>query len=266
MSKKALITKVVITLSMVIMLVANIQGEEPPAWYPLGDLPSAIQIWDIIEIPGPPGMDAILIACGKKSGDNMQIWRSLDRGTTWELSNIYNGGWGCLMRLVYDSTINALFSVGYANGYYTVRYSTDYGSNWYPIAHPVVLREADAIDAVILDHKLYVAYNYWSAPFGLLFRLDISSSDPGNWTWEFVMQYPQITEIQKLLVKDGKLYVFGKDRDNNAIRVFTYDPGKLDHLAKRIGTIKEVEARWKSVRLEPETPGDGAVEEFPVLR
>jgi len=267
-------------LTMVLAVNMGLYAQAGPTWVPQGNLPYARVIKDIYEIPGTD----IVIAVGQRadgSHEEPSIWRSTDGGHTWSWWgwNFPNHGddeaiWYTFHQISYDTSRNILLSTcgGGAGDWQprTVWYSNDYGESWHYVNHPYYLvGDGDAASSVILNGKLYVIYEkliggtFYDSP--ILLALDYYDPNPDNWTWYFVRQYPQLdingthsTFWGVLAVKDGKLYVVGKDKNTDAIRIYTYEPSKLEATMQRIGTVAEMREYWEKLKdgLSNETPSD----------
>ena len=188
------------------------------------------------------------------------VYKSIDGGINWTHWGI-NPGAGTLYQFAYDSLNNKLFVCGDAANH-TIFYSINFGSNWYSIASPIQIGGGWAYSIKILGQKLYVAFKeklgnlqFYSA---LLYRLDFSDSDPANWFWEFVMQYPQLDHIMRLAVKDDILYLFGKDKTTDGLRIFTYNPAADGRQARRMENvvIREYPA---NTTVTTALPGEGSL-------
>ena len=228
----------------------SIQAQTGPSWLVQGDLYRAVKIWDMLEIPNTN----IILAAGKGYSTTASIWKSTNNGQNWERKFISWDTDNGVLQLAYDPNKNIVFgaignTVWSALNWKSIVYSTDQGETWVSIWHPAMLGDqAGANSIIFLNNKLYIAYmekhyengNYWGIYSAMLFRIDVSSYNPSDWYWEFLMQYPEMDYIMRLAEKDGKLYVFGKDWNSDAIRVFTYDTQTLDRMATRIGTVEEV--------------------------
>ena len=246
--------------------VSSLYPQAAPSWIPQGDLSGAYRVYDIFEIPNTN----IVIAVGQRVYRSYSgyyyygpaIWRSTNGGVTWSrrLALPTDGGyyWHAFHNIAYDSSRNMLFTACDTRdnyNYQTVWYSDDYGENWHPIYHPSIIGIAGADYCAVLDGKLYVFYPWqhvgmvYHTP--LLLALDYSDPNPDNWVWYLVKQYPQISSDGdfywgKLAVKDGKLYVIGKDKETDAIRIYTYEPSKLNSSMKRLGTVGEFRAYYEA--------------------
>ncbi len=238
-------------LLLLIFSLNNVWAQSGPSWLIQGDLQDATIINDFIEIPNTN----IIIAAGRSYNKYPSIWKSTNSGVTWTRKYYsWSSNYG-VVQLEYDNNKNIIFG---ALGQYvwnhfswkSIIYSTDQGENWNTITHPASLGEYSGANSILLlNNKLYIAYwpnhpengNYhWGDYSAMLYRIDVSDYNPSNWYWEFLMQYPELDYLMRLAEKDGKLYVFGKVWNSNAIRVFTYDTQTLDRMAVRIGTVEEV--------------------------
>ncbi|RMD92842.1 MAG: exo-alpha-sialidase [Calditrichaeota bacterium] len=221
-----------------------------PSWLIQGNLQDASQIRDFLEIPNTN----IIIAAGRKWSDQAALWKSTDNGNTWNKKYEKWAASNGAVQLEYAEAKNVIFA-GFGDAVWgqltwvSIVYSTDQGETWIEITHPAMLGDhAGANSILLLNNKLYIAYrenhsengNSWGIYSAMLFRIDVSDVNPSNWVWEFLMQYPELDFITRLADKDGKLYVFGKDKNSDAIRIFTYDPQTLDRMASRVGTVEEV--------------------------
>ncbi len=261
---------------VVLVFTQNIFAQEPPAWLPMGNLYRADKIWCFLEIPGT----SIILAGGRADRDEAGIWKSTDGGENWTLKlHTWYTAEG-VREFAFDANRNIIFAcVSNITGSYLewdpLWYSTDLGESWAAISNPTNLGYRAGIHSIVLDgNNLYVAFedvrpengNSWGIYSAMLYRLDISSADPNDWKWEFVMQYPELNYLMRLTINNGKLYVFGKDYERDAIRIFTHSLQKLNAMAVPVGTvgeiqrsIEEIEAQKSSVvdqSLEDETEGD----------
>ena len=241
-----------IFLFIFVLALSNGLAQSGPSWLIQGNLQDAYRVWDFLEIPNTN----IILACGQDDpswGIWAIIWKSTNGGYTWhKVLSEYQASEG-FVQFAYDQNKNIVFvCAGQLNNnmeWKSIYYSTDQGENWTSIVHPPTLgNHAGARSIVLLNNKLYIAYldyhtengNNWGMYSAMLYRIDVSDYNPSNWYWEFLMQYPELDYLMRLAEKDGKLYVFGKDWNSNAIRVFTYDTQTLDRMAVRIGTVEEV--------------------------
>ena len=213
-----------------LFLFSNLFAQEPPSWLQTGNLQSAYNVRDFLEIPNVN----VILACGKYDyySNGNGIWKSTDGGVTWALKGTSTHG--TLYQFAYDSLNHKIFVCG--NGGPNLFYSLNYGDNWASISNPVVGGGA-SYSIQIIGQKLYVAFHDNTFYSALLYRLDFSDPDPANWFWEFVMQYPQLDHIMRLTVKDDILYIFGKDKTTDGLRIFTYDPTAARRPARRMETV-----------------------------
>ena len=237
--------RTIFTLALLIATV--LYAQEPPAWLPMGNLDRADKIWTFLEIPGT----SIILAAGRADRDEAAVWRSTDGGQSW--SRPFHSWYSVegVRELAFDANRNIIFAcisniTGSYLEYDPLWYSTDLGESWASVAIPTNWGPRAGIHSIALyDNKLYVVLeevrtengNYWGIYSGMLYRLDISSADPNDWTWEFVMQYPELNYLVRLAVNNGKLFVFGKDYDRDAIRIFTHSLQELNAKATTIGTV-----------------------------
>ncbi|RMF54403.1 MAG: hypothetical protein D6748_16455 [Calditrichaeota bacterium] len=226
-------------------------AQSGPSWLIQGNLDGATKIWDFIEIP-----NTSIIIAGGLAGDNAAIWKSTNGGLTWTRKfYVWHSHWSQrgIAQFAYDGVKNIIFACSALNyshlDWLSIHYSIDQGETWTSLVHPEILgQNAGAFSILLLNNKLYIAYqedrpengNNWNIYSAMLFRLDVSSVNPSDWVWEFLMQYPELDYIMRLAEKNGMLYVFGRDKASNAIRVFTYNTQVLDNMATRIGTVEEV--------------------------
>ena len=80
------------------------------------------------------------------------------------------------------------------------------------------------------------------------------------------MQYPELDYIMKITENNGKLYVFGKDYDRDAIRIYIHNLQSLNASGVAVGTVSEIQSRIETLRqqrsLQDESqpsPGNHAV-------
>ncbi len=235
---------------LVLAVVSQVFAQSPPAWQPMGNLPGAGAVYDILEIPNTN----IILACGTSGGSYhyAQIFRSVDGGQSW--SKVFDIYGGRFLALHLDEAQNVIFSTGatWANlESRCVVYSLDFGSTWTTVYNPPVLEESD-IEGSVLDasnNNLYLIYNVVHGINGYhpeLWRLNYSDPDPNNWTWEFLMIYPE-GEVSgnsdnvtpTIALKDTILYAFMKDDQNSGLRIYTHSINQLNSMAKAVCTVAE---------------------------
>ena len=236
-------------LLLLIFSLSNVWAQSGPSWLIQGNLQEAEIVNDFLEIPNTN----IIIAAGRRYNRYPAIWKSTNSGVTWTRKYYSWSSTNGVVQLAYDANKNIIFgAIGHHiwdHYWESIIYSTDQGENWNTIIHPGMLGDGAGASSILFhNNKLYVAYkdyHYENNPnfemySAMLFRIDVSDYNPSGWYWEFLMQYPEMDYIMRLAEKNGKIYVFGKDKNSNAIRVFTYDTQTLDRMAVRIGTVEEV--------------------------
>ncbi|NOX38322.1 MAG: exo-alpha-sialidase [Calditrichaeota bacterium] len=248
-----------VVIFILFLWVMGLFAQEGPAWLPMGDLYQAEKIWTFLEIPNT----SIVLAGGRYGGEGMGIWKSTDGGQTWSLKlKKYYTKEG-VRQLIFDDKKNIIFacisniSRDYKDlPWKSLWYSDDLGETWNYIYHPTNLGAQAGIHGMaLIDNKLYVAFeenrtengNDWWIYSAMLYRLDISDHDPDNWYWEFVMQYPDLNYIMRLTENNGKLYVFGKDYNRDAIRIFIHDVQMLNTSSVTLGTISKIASQVQSL-------------------
>ena len=129
---------------------------------------------------------------------------------------------------------------------------------WHYIYHPSFLDVGDAFSCAIYDSLLFVLHGQCSG--GIIYHslvllaLDFSDQNPQNWTWYFVRYYPELYfednryEGFLIKVKNDNLYVFGKAKGVNGIRIYKYNIPNVLSKMKRLGTVKEVEKSLKKYK------------------
>jgi len=273
----------ILAITFVAMIFANqIFAQSGPAWLQQGDLVNAKKIWCFLEIPNT----GIILAGGRGYYKRAAIWKSTNNGQTWEqkLNNSYTDEG--VRQFAFDENKNIIFAC--VSNYWSylewkpIWYSTDLGESWNYISQPAALgNRAQAHSIVILNNKLYVAFqddhsengnDNWGIYSADLYRLDISNPNSSYWYWEHCMHYPELDYIMRLAINNDKIYVFGKDRNTNGIRIFTYDPesmgknaqfiGKLDEIKKEIKLLQNEEAKSeqeKNINVPPINDNKGEV-------
>ncbi|APF19658.1 glycosyl hydrolase BNR repeat-containing protein [Caldithrix abyssi DSM 13497] len=235
-------------------------AQSGPAWLQQGNLQYADKIWAFLEIPNTN----IIFAGGRSDRDEAGIWKSTNGGQTWEqkLRKWYSSEG--VRQFAFDESRNLIFAcISNVNGGYdlewkTIYYSDDLGETWKYIYHPAQLGyRAGAHSIVLLNNKLYVAFedrhpengnDYQYIYSADLLRLDISNANSDYWYWEHCMHYPELDYIMRLSVKDNKIYVFGKDKETDGIRIFIYNTETMGKTASNLGTIQENEKTIKLLK------------------
>jgi photosystem II stability/assembly factor-like uncharacterized protein len=206
-------TRAVLVASILALLVGVSPAEEPPSWVALSNLAYALDVRDIVEIPGSD----ILVACGHTQTTNpsrLGIWRSTDRGQSW--SDFSGGPYG-KQQLARDSSSGELWAVDSAT-YGTLVRSTNDGQSWTGVSGPVGPISCNNTIAAIGDY-LYLGVSM-TAPYCVtLYRLNQT-----NLQWETVTTYPECNAITRLKYNNGKLLVFARDTSGLKTRVFSYTP------------------------------------------
>jgi hypothetical protein len=206
-----------IAVTLLFMLGAFANAEEPPSWLPLGNLGGyyeACKARDIVQVPDT----SIIVACGQATVSNWrwpQLWRSTDQGANWAyVSSPGADGYGYeLTQLVRDSATGKLWAAG--EGWFRLALSTDNGASWsWDVTTPY---PACAIEPV--GNYLYFGGTA-SGPYHVcLYRLSQDSLQ-----WEMVTELTQCNAITQLKYYDGKLLVFARDENGQQTRMFTYTP------------------------------------------
>ncbi len=244
-----------VMILLVFILSVSLLAQSGPAWLQQGNLRYADKIWAFLEIPGTD----IIIAGGRSDRDEAGIWKSTNGGQTWDqkLRKWYTSEG--VREFAFESARNLIFACisnitgGNDLEWKSIYYSDDLGETWKYIYHPAKLGyRAGAHSVVLLDNKLYVAFedkhpengndNQYIYSADLL-RLDISNANPDYWYWEQCMHYPELDYIMRLTVKDNQIFIFGKDKDTDGIRIFIYNPQTMGKAAINLGTLKENEVR-----------------------
>lgn len=242
-------------MGLLLMLIASPKmiAQSPPAWQPMGDLSDAEFVYDIFEIPNTN----IVLACGQRASYSyFAIWRSDNGGATW--SRVADGYSGELYRFLYDGPKHLIFSYGSTSNSYNgicVFFSNDNGATWTGIYNPPILETSNAVSGVIDTTSQYIYLIFYvthpggpdDGYFGYhpeLWRLNYSDPDPNNWTWEFLMIYPEGevsgTNIRPTIaLKDTILYAFMKDDINPGLRIYTHSINQLGSKAKIVCSISE---------------------------
>ncbi len=243
MRSKVMMVIVSVAILIGVMKSSSLNAQVAPNWLPQHDLFEAEVIYDFLEIPGTNMIFAATHCQGHYHDDFYAVFKSSDGGHTWDrVFTDWNCHWSPTRKLAYDTTRNTVFAGGYFCNNYSLAYSMDYGETWYKIAHPFVglISGVHFYDILLVNDYIYVAPSDLLIYSAQLWRLDIHDSNPDNWTWEFVLSYPELDYLVRLGYKDGKLYVFGKDKDADAIRIFIHDISKLDSMAKPYKTVAQL--------------------------
>lgn len=245
---------------IVLSLSSILLAQSGPTWRVLGNLQDAQKVWAFLEIPGTD----IVLAGGRAYSNYAAVWKSTDRGNSWTRKFCQRYSSEGIKQFAFDEDKNIIFAgIAENDGSYiewnSLVRSNDMGETWTFIPHPVSLgNRAEAHSIILLNDKLYVAFNdkhtengnssYWSIYSAELYRLDVSDPNPDNWYWEFVMQYPELDYLMRLTEKDGKIYVFGKDKATDGIRFFVYDPETMDKTATKVGTIRDIKKQIQQIK------------------
>lgn len=244
------LTTLLSSIFIVIIFSTNLLAQTGPAWMQQGDLVDAKKIWCFLEIPNT----SIILAGGRCYYKDAAIWKSTNNGQTWVRKFRKGETDEGVRQFAFDENKNIIFAA--VSDYWSylewksIWYSTDLGETWNYISQPAQLgNRAQAHSIVLLNNKLYVAFqddhsengnDNWGIYSADLYRLDISNPNSSYWYWEYCMHYPELDYIMRLAINDGKIYVFGKDRNTNGIRIFTFDPEANGKNSLFIGNLNDI--------------------------
>jgi len=225
------------TLRAVVALVlfsGSTLAVEPPSWINLGNLRTATHVQDIIELPS-----GRLVAAGMSRDLNQNrhaVWTSTDAGLSWS-QRLTGSQTGESMYQLQRDSYGRVWVVGTEEGAQSLAYSADEGWNWTWVAGPPANPAPSGYTIQIAGDYLYYGGAVGSPYSIALYRLNTVSLE-----WEMVVHYPQCDAITRMIFHNGQLLVFCRDKDIDAVHVFTHNPSDLDGSTRKLGRADVIPA------------------------
>jgi hypothetical protein len=219
-------TLTVVTIAVAVLSAVAL-AQEPPGWVPLGNIPDATKVLDVLEIPG----SNTLVACGWGNFPSQpMISRSTNAGQNWSVV-LNEWPYGTpVLQLGRDAVSGRIWAVTGRSAENTLYYSTNDGQNWDSLSGP-------SQDPAVTGNCIEVVgdYLYFGGTINSPYSISLYRLHQTNLTWDLVSTYPECDAVTQLKFHDGKLFVFCRDKDEAKVRVFTYTPSELDARAIYVG-------------------------------
>ncbi|APF19659.1 Glycosyl hydrolase family 32 domain protein [Caldithrix abyssi DSM 13497] len=213
-------------------------AQEPPGWVNTGNLQDATFLKDFLQLPWNPD---IVLACGadRTGSYHAGLWKSNDKAQSWEYKFWVGESYDYFTEMRLDSSKYRIWLVGkltYSTLQHGLYYSMDDGENWTSVDYPDAIENiGDGYAIGIVNSHIYYGGTSNNSTQIKLYRYNTSSSNPGDWAWEYVNTFQDADGIPHIFTEGNYAYPCVRANDRTKIKIY-----KVDDASKNIQFISTV--------------------------